>query len=78
MKVHKHQRCVFLEGIPQTYVRFTFVLPSLFLRTKVGAKSVSEGKNSEFGTEGKRKKSELSNAKTQNHKVLFEKGNGFV
>ena len=65
MKVHKHRRCVFLEGIPQTYVRFTIVLPSLFLRTKVGAKSVREGKNSEFGTEGERKKSDLSNAEPQ-------------
>ena len=60
------------------YLRSSFALPPYQSRCKVGAKSVREGRNNEFGTEGERKKSELSNAKTQNHKVLFEKGNRFI
>ena len=37
--------------MPRIFFRSSSLVPSLFLRTKVGAKSVEEGSFIEFGTE---------------------------
>ena len=67
--LHNHLTLSFFLKTPQTHVRFTKALPSLFLRTKVGAKSVQ----SRWGRGGasslvRRKSGGRANFQTQRRK----------